>query len=57
MVVFVAQFLKITDHTETGYMSLDDFVTLEKWVKRYHPQEKLKYWSYHPDGGEVEFYL
>jgi hypothetical protein len=37
-------------------MSLDDFNKLEKWVKRHHPEEKLKYWSYAQKEGEVEFY-
>ena len=57
LIISITDYIKLTERNQRNIMSETDFKSLEVWLHRYYPSERLKMWKFITDDNDQEFYI
>jgi hypothetical protein len=57
LTILVTNYIKLLDRNKGNILPLDDFTTLQNWLRAEHPNEKLTLWRFEENKDTYEFYL
>jgi hypothetical protein len=57
LIISIADYVRLTERNQRNIMTEADFSSLEVWLKRQYPNEKLKMWKFITDDNDHEFYI